>query len=635
MAVLPDRIRRNPNHDLEELKDKAQRARTPYDKDILLNLAFFLDQQYVEWVADADSIRSIPRKEGFKNTPRPVSNKIMHFVVQQHSMTLQNKPSVDVLPASDDPVDTSVASVSLAYLRWVSEPQVADFDGEISEAVWWALAGGEAYLKWTFNADAKRPDVMAVSPLEILIDPYAKRFKHARYIIHTQFMDVEQVKEMYGVDVQPASISKADQAKTALLHEMGQAPILEGAVVNELWYKPCKKYPKGLYTVWAGKDVLVARQDFPYAHKRLPFTQIGSIPRPNAPHYTCASKYLRSPQMELNKYHAQRLMVREAFSNPKWWIPEELELEAPPDDSPRQILRGNSNGGQLEPKVLQPTDFPENSDGDWITREMMDVVGLHEISQGGVPGRVEAAKAIELLKESDDSHLAELHNTIKLAISEGYWQMLMLAKQYVSEEQIVQTYSREGMPEVKRFKSEKVKPGMRVQVTMQTGLARSRAARQDQAMLMWDKGIIRDPEVMSEMMDLPVGTLTPQRVFDIRLARNENLVMVEGDGKGEGGKGTAITPNSWDEHEIHLREHNNFRKTAEYEQLVPDVKRKFEFHCKSHEQLEMEKLQHEAQKQALFQQVMQPQPGADPNAPQPQDPAGPNQTPNETAGAAA
>lgn len=609
--------RRNPNKAWEKLRETAAKARQPFDRDMLLNIAFFLDHQYVEWVPDAAAIRTRPRHKNEARTPRPVANKIMHFVQQEHAYALANRPTVDVLPATDDPLDVSIASVALAYLKWLSEPQVTDFDAELSEAVHWALVAGEGFLKWTWNAKEKRPDISAPSPLDVIVDPYCKKFRNARYIIHSQFMDVEQVHALYGKEIKPTQVDRADQVKSALLREMGQAPVLEGAVVNELWLRPgvSRKYPKGLFVTWAGREMLVEPNDFSYNHGRLPFTQLGSIPRPGTPHYTCAVKYLRSPQTELNKYHAQDIMTREAFANPKWWIPEELELQAPPDDSPRQILRGSGASG-FKPEIIQPASFPDARTNDWIRAEMQDVVGVHEVSQAQVPGRVEAARAIELLKESDVSRLFELEGTVKRSISNGYWMELMLAKQYAPEEQIVQTYSREGLPEVRRFRAEKIDPAMRVQVTMGTGLARSRAARQDQAILMWEHQIITEPEIMSELMEIPVGTIAPQRAFDIKLARNENLVMASGADE-ETGAGTAIKPNSWDAHDVHIREHNNFRKTAEFEALDSEIKTKFEMHVQTHQQMELEKLMQDAKKQAIMAGVMT-QYGGD--APEPEQP---------------
>jgi hypothetical protein len=75
--------------------------------------------------------------------------------------------------------------------------------------------------------------------------------------------------------------------------------------------------------------------------------------------------------------------------------------------------------------------------------------------------------------------------------------------------------------------------------------------------------------------------------------------------------GTAITPNSWDDHQIHLREHNNYRKTSEYLLLEADRKQKFEYHCQTHEQMQTDQLLKLAQKQQILAMAQQP-PSVDP-----------------------
>lgn len=576
----------------ERLKDTAAKARLPFDKDVWLNVAFYLNEHYVEWVDASKSIRRIDRPPDAPNQPRPVVNKIMHFVSQSHASALQDQPTVDVLPASDSVADISAAEVARAYARYVADQQVADLEGALSDAVLWALVAGEGFLKWIYNPRLKRPDIMSCSPLDIFADPYVTNFSKARYIIHSQFMDVEQVYELFGKEVKAEEAQRADDIKAQLIREMGQAPVLSGVTVNELWMKPCRRYPKGVYAVWTARELLVPPMEFPYQHEALPFTQIGVVPRPGSWHYMSPVTFLRSPQMELNKYHAQKIAIREAFANPKWWIPNELELNTNPNDNPRgQVLRGHSMGGTLKPEIIAPSGFPDNGDGEWIVEEMQHVIGLHEVSQAQVPGRVEAAKAIELLKESDVSRLSELRRTMKAAISEGMWQLLMLAKQYEREEVIVQSYSREGVPEVRRFKTDKWDRGMRVIVTMGTGLARSRAARQDQVFTWWQNGLIRDPELAAELMEIPLPTMIPHKAHDIRLARNENLDIA---------KGIAIEPNSWDNHDIHIREHNNFRKTAEYVALPEDAKTKFEHHVSRHEDLRIVELEKMLQMRQLL-----------------------------------
>ncbi len=600
----------NPqNKKFAALKDAAAKARQPWDRDAWLNLAFYNDEQYTEWHQDTGSVRRIPRDTRLKNTPRPVVNKIMHFVQQERAMVLQAKPTVDVMPATDDFMDMSDAAVAKAYCQYLAEPVNMNFNKQLSRAVLWSIICGDGYLKWVYNPTLGRPDVIPCSFFDVLVDPYAKDFGKARYIIHSQFMDTEQVYEAWGKEVPPGQIEQADLARTEFLRGMGSSPVLSGVTVSELWMKPCRRHPEGLYCVWTDREQLVAPGPLPYEHKRLPFTQIGCIERPDSMHYMSPVKYLRSAQMELNKFHAQRIMIREAFANPKWWIPAELEMEALPDDSPRQILRGDSQNGLLKPEIIQPTTYPGSDDGDMIETQMMHIVGLHEVSQAQVPGRVEAAKAIEMLKESDGDRQSTMLDTISSSIAEGFFQILMLAKQFVKEDVLVQTYSREGLPEVRHFKAASIKAGMRVQTTMGTGLARSRAARQDQLLNLWQQRIITDPELMAELMEVPFPSFAAPKARDMRLARNENIEMA---------KGNAITPNSWDDHTIHLREHNEYRKTQEFLALEGDTKTKFEYHATTHEQLQEQVLA----RQVRLAQIAQPPPEA-PAAPGGNSPAPP------------
>lgn len=234
----------NPNRDYDKLREAAAKARAPYERDIWLNVAFFLNEQYVEWTDATDGMmRRIPLKEGFENTPRPVANKIMHFVAQEHATALKNRPAPDVLPAGDSPLDISDAQVNQAYLRWLCDPVQANFDEQLSDATLWALVGCEGFLKWTYSEEHGRPDIMSVSPLDLYPDPYAKHFSKARYVIHSQFMDVESVFDKYGKEVKPTGIDKADPMRSALLREMGSAPALQGVLVNELWMRPTRRNP--------------------------------------------------------------------------------------------------------------------------------------------------------------------------------------------------------------------------------------------------------------------------------------------------------------------------------------------------------------------------------------------------------
>jgi hypothetical protein len=288
----------------------------------------------------------------------------------------------------------------------------------------------------------------------------------------------------------------------------------------------------------------------------------------------------------------------------------------------------------LKPELIQPGISPNmDAMGQWLRNEMMDSVGVHEVSQAQVPGRVEAAAAIELLKESDNGRLAELTRTIKKSIAVGFYQQARLVRQFGTAETVFVTYSTEGYPEVKSLWTRQIDPAITVRVTMAAGIGQSRAAREDRWMNMWTQGIITDPNVMANLMDVPISTISPDKSFDIRQQRNENLIMATGQ---------FVAPNSWEDHETHLRELNNYRKTAEYRRSSLKVKQMLESHAQKHEQLWIQKLGQDLQRQQLAAAVAQgagfqgggAAPGAPGASPQnPPEPGGPQQPPPNAFGA--
>jgi hypothetical protein len=601
------RLTPNPNQKLEDLLFAAKQGRLAFERDAWLNVAFFLNQQYTEWDPEVNALRAIARLPGEENVPRPILNKIMHYVRTAHHEVMQDHPQPDVLPATDDYHDVSDALVATAWCQWkAGETQLNDL-ARTYRAVEWSILAGNGYKKWTWDAERKTQRVSSPGFFEIYLDPYAKQWDDVRYIIHSQFLDIEQVYDTFGIELDPKEASSADSEKTRLLRGMGSAPAVRGVEVHELWMKPSRRHPGGRFAVWTGRHQLVAPQDLPYKHlirdRMLPFTLTGCIERPDSPYYMSPVTYLRPPQMELNKSHAQVLMITELFAAHKWWIPTDLELVADPDGSPGQKLRGTSISGDpnTKPELIQGQSPPQGlyQNLDMLEQGMMHIVGQHEVSQAQVPGRVESSKAIELLKEADAGALATLRSTMGASTATGWYQMLELQRQYGTEDEAVTVYSRDGVAAVQHWMAGQMKAGYRVRTAQTTGLARSRVGRQDMVLNLWDRKIVQDPNQALEMLDVSTGSPMRYTQIAMRKARSENARMA---------KGEPIKPNSWDDHATEIREHNVYRMTHEFEALDEEAKQVFEFHVQTHKDL----LKKQVADQAELQQIAQGMPGQQP-----------------------
>jgi len=598
---------------LLDMKDQAARARNAYDAEAWLNRAFFLGEQWTEW--HNNTIREIPRTpanddKGIpdeENLPRPVFNKIQSYIYTAQAETLQDKPSFDVLNATNDYQSEMDQDVSKAFLDWVMEPSNIDWDKQLSVATLEALTTPSGWIKWIWDPVLGRPDAVPVPFDALYVDPFALQFKRARYAIHSMFMDAAAAEDMFpGITIDKGDIGHVDEFKTKLMRDMGSATAAQGVTINELWMKPTPKYPQGCYALFTGRKLLKIEDKLPYPHLRadggrLPFSQLGSLERTDSMYYTSPVTALRPSQMVWNKFIAQAIQVQDAFANPKWGIPLELQMKNMPNSSPRQILRWEGPTG-VKPEIIVPPNMPDFSRLlDTFEQQMMHVVAVHEVSQGQVPGRVEAAKAIELLQTSDKGRYKHLLDTIDSAVAEGGWQMLMLAREYLPDKTMIPIYSQDGgATSIKQWRKGAMEPSTRVRTVRMSGLGRTRAQREDRVTNMFINGLL-PPTVAADLLELPRNTFTNPKARDANLARVENNEMAHGAPDVENLEGFPVQPNSWDDHETHLHEHNEYRKSAEFRSLPEDNKTFFAFHCDRHEKLWIMELAKQAQRAAAAQ----------------------------------
>jgi hypothetical protein len=188
--------------------------------------------------------------------------------------------------------------VNKAYLNYVMEPVNANWDLQLSIATLWALITPSGWLKWVWDPVMQRPDMIPVPFFDLAVDPYAKQFAARAVRDPLDVHGPDQVSEAFGVTVDKDEIGVQDSLKVELLRGMGAAPVTKGVQVHELWMRPSKKNPEGLYALFTNKRILKMERRLPYKHLReglgmLPFTQLGSLLRPDSLYYTSPVTALR------------------------------------------------------------------------------------------------------------------------------------------------------------------------------------------------------------------------------------------------------------------------------------------------------------------------------------------------------
>lgn len=609
-------------HELDKTFASFAKARKPHDVDWLLDCAAFVGKQYVEWHTPKNGegrFRTIPRQSGEDpDSPRPLSNRIYHFIMDSYAQAKEHIPTLEVRPTNVDALSMSDAKVAEAWLAHVADPTQANWEARRNAALFWAVLVGEGWNKWIMDSDGRKVRIESCSPLEVYLPPNCESYLDATRIIHARAMDPDDVFEAYGRELPAEAVDGVDTTRATVLREIGMMSGTPTVTVKELWQLPGRRRPNGRFVTWAG-GVILQDGDFPYKHGMLPFTQMVHSPVPGTPHGTSGTKVMRPQQMALNKYDSQRMISEDNFANFKWFYDSALDLSAKPDRSRNQVLTGDTNNGQVAaPAIIQAQVWPDSQNGNYIVEGMQDSVGLHDASQGAAPGRVDSAQGIEALKESDRGRLSELRSTGNIAVARGFGMLIELARQYIAEEQMVADYSRDGAPAVHRFKTSQFPKQPMLRVVEDDGLPKSKSARNAEVIARFSAGIYGDPTAestrrfaLSMLGGAAGGLVTPEQRDELE-AWNENMQMLSGQ---------YVSPHKWQNHELHRRVLDECRKTAEYQGATDRVQGLFAMHEEETTAVELEEIIDEAKRKAAIDEAVaavQPPPPPPP----PVDPAG-------------
>jgi hypothetical protein len=177
-------------------------------------------------------------------------------------------------------------------------------------------------------------------------------------------------------------------------------------------------------------------------------------------------------------------------------------------------------------------------------------------------------------------------------------QMLLLCKQYWSEERTVRVWSDDNVIEAYRYTGSDIDERLDVHVSSESALPRSKSARVQLIMELAARfpGII-DIQTIMNLIDLP-GTdlLTKSLDADTRKQYREIGQLLLGENP---------QVRAFDNHQIHLKVINDFRRSIDYENLPIEMQAHIDAHAAIHEALVLRQ---------MGVQVPTPNPTQDPTA---------------------
>ena len=567
---------------LKEYYTTGLDLRRPYEQLWLINLSFISGRQYTFYNRSAQILQNVLSRKG---RVRVIDNKILPRYRKQISRLIRNRPVMSVVPNTSDLEDIEAAKTADKVLEsfWRNAKMLK----KNRELGGWIYSCGNGFLDDRWNPkkgptelDEKTGQYRYLgdvecgvwSPLEVLVPAtgIGDTDLHAMpWMIKHKFRPLEYYQKQYGAlgNTVVAENRDATTVSPNIIYGSNYAmdsDKLPGAMEIQLYLQPCARHPKGLYITGAN-GVILNKQDYPFDYYHLEQFKDIEIPGIFWGMATCESAIWL--QKLWNRTLSDIAEFNRTLGRGKWLIPQGANMQASPDDSFGQQLYYTPKMG-YKPEHVTIKGLPQTYQQVLMvaSQGFMEIFHQHEVSQGTNKSDIRSGEMVQLLLEQDDFGNVPTHAVFEESMEAVMARILKRIQKGYTNERTVQITGRGGEYEVMSFKGADLKGNTDVHVKKESSLPDSKVGRQNTILSRYEKGLYGDPanpetrrHVSSMLDEAMVENVYGDVYQDEQIARIENNTMVTQMAK--------LLVNAYDNHMVHIAEHNRFRKTHKYQAL--------------------------------------------------------------------
>lgn len=567
---------------LDDFENRV-RERKSFDSQWQLNMNFYMGNQYCD-IGYGGFVREVDKQ--FFWQEREVFNHIAPLIDIRLSKLSKVKPKMQIVPATDDEQDIYTAKVGKKILDSVSNRM--NLSEKINQATKWSEICGTSFYKISWNSNLGQVvaleddgskiktgevEISVCSPFEIYPDSSThESLQECQSIIHARAYTIEQIKQMYGVDVEGKDINVYSlDGVTSSLGGLGyggySSSLIEtvrknSAIVLEKYVRPNAEYPDGRLIIIAG-DTLVYDGQMPYVNgvdgkREFPFirqicsSQLGSfwgVSMINRliPIQRAYNAVKNRKQEYLNRLTMGVLAVEDGSVDI-----DNLEEEGL---APGKILvyRQGSNAPQFLDGEQLPTDFEKEEDkllDEFSTLSGTSVLGNMENLSSSLSG-----VTLELIIDENETRLVFTTDSIKEAIKSIAKHILRLYRQFATFPRIEKIVGTNGELNTFYFKGSDISSDD-VQFDTDNESNDTLSQRRQMIFTLLDKGLLADEDgKISKSMKSKIMENLGFGIWDssvdlsdlhIKNADSENAKMASGD---------MVEVKEIDDHSLHINQH--------------------------------------------------------------------------------
>jgi hypothetical protein len=413
---------------------------------------------------------------------------------------------------------------------------------------------------------------------DFIVDPTAKSYRTARWVIHRYEMSPTDIYDKWGKEVGAGADDMADDRYRGWYgyNRKQEDPARSTTTVYELWLKPGtykfgpqpgdkKTFNQG-FVIICTKDRLLDSGPNPYDHGEFPFVFIPAYRIPGEIYGDSISNSLRMLQNSFNKTGAQITLANDLMGNPQWLLPNGCKMPDQDRTNRAGSYKRYESGIQGEkPEIIPGTGVSPSvwRYFDTLRSLFQEISGVREGGLGGgAPGSIESGKALNALIERDVSKLAGIGMEIGRGLKHWSWLTLQLIQQYWTHPRTVNVVGHYQMTETVSFSGVDVKDSFAMAVAPESVMPQTQGIKQAKADALLDRGLIRPYEYMRRIGEESAEEFSVEAT-DVANARAENASA-----RQHGFIPIMSTPEQMEveDHALHMEEHRR-------ELLNPEIRR--------------------------------------------------------------
>lgn len=608
---------------MEEL-EKRRTERSPLEQQWTLNANFLVGNQYCDintYRGDIEQLEPV-----YDWLERETFNQIAPLIETRIANLKKIKYLMKVKPRTNELDDYAKAEVSTAILQYTQS--VSDFDTKKNTMITWnELCGNCFWLSWwdkdkgeryvTQNIDGKEIvfhegdlDYGFITPYEIYPESVFKQSVEAqRSIILEQVKSIEDIYDLYGIEVEGSNVETFELTPLGsgggfgyenTVLTIGHRSVDNAAKVITYFERPSKHRPDGRMIIIVGDEHLVYYGNLPY--KRIPIIQV--ICREVAGQFFGKSVIedliprQRAFNGCVNRIH--EFIKRVAIQG---YVTEEGSI-----DIEEYEENGNAPGAMLVYKqgMNPPVPIPNGNlpseimmERQNLIRDMEYTAGVSQLmTSGSVPSGVTSGRALESIKETDDTRLSLTGDHIRNSIKNLGKMWLQIYKLYANARRIINYVGTNNIGSSIIWSSQDIN-SYDIEYLTENELMMSEEVQKQRFFEAYNLGLFTDasgkiPERVKQraLEFMKIGNYTEImniNLLQIQAAQRENVFF-------ENGILPELSP--FDDDEIHYEEHLRYILQMNFQILKlkkPEYAKALEMHAAQHEERKMQKQMAEQQ----------------------------------------